>query len=423
MTACTVTGNTAFTGAGLHNVGRVTVTDSIFRNNHSTNSGGAIANLLGDLTITGSTLADNDGGLYGGGILAFDGQVSVTNSTISGNVVERQGGGIYYANGLLEVTSSTIAFNATTRTFTLDEWGGGGVYAEAGRVLIRNTIVADNTAAQDGQDVLGPVLSLGYNLVSQREFSSGWVGTDLTGTVDAPLDPVLGPLQDNGGPTPTHALLVGSPALNAGDPAVLMSLDQRGTVRFGFLGTPTDIGAFEAEPATQFRLVAPGSVTAGKPFALPVVALDQWGNVASTYTGTVHFSSTDLFAQLPDDTTFTGDDAGTHTVSVTLQTPGPQDIEVVDTAFPFGSGNVTVDVLDATAPKGSAGSRADGDATLQDVSAHLPDVRIRVVPTVAAVAESHSTAILGPIGQDSHIRDVFTLAAVGDDPFPLTGSL
>ena len=306
--------------------------------------GGAIANVLGDLTVTGSTLADNNGGLYGGAILAFDGQVSVTNSTISGNVVQRQGGGICYSGGLLEVTSCTVAFNVTTETFTPPEWGGGGIYSDAGRALIRNTIVADNAAAQNGQDVLGPVLSLGYNLVGQTEFSSGWVATDLPGNAEAPLDPVLGPLQDNGGPTPTHALLVGSPALHAGDPAVLMSLDQRGSVRAGFLGTPTDIGAFEAEPATQFRLVAPAGVLAGQPFALTVVALDQWGNVASTYTGTVHFSSTDLAAQLPDDTTFSGDDAGTHTVSVTLQTPGLQEIEVLDTAAPFGSGTVTIDV-------------------------------------------------------------------------------
>ena len=61
--------------------------------------------------------------------------------------------------------------------------------------------------------------------------STGWRANDGTGSASAPLDPVLGPLQDNGGPTPTHALLAGSPALRRGDPTVANSLDQRGSVR------------------------------------------------------------------------------------------------------------------------------------------------------------------------------------------------
>jgi hypothetical protein len=351
MNACTVTGNTSFVGGGLHNVGRATVADSRFMNNHATNSGGALENDLGQLTISGSTLAGNTA-LYGGGILIFNGQLQLTNSTLSGNTAQRQGGGIYYNGGVLEVASCTIVFNVTTQHFALDEWGGGGVYAEDGRALLRNTIVADNRTAQDGPDVLGPMLSLGYNLVGQTDFSSGWVATDLTGTADTPLDPRLGPLQDNGGPTPTHALLAGSPALRAGDPAVLMTLDQRGSVRAGFLGSPTDIGAFEAGQATQFLVAAPAGAVAGEPFALTVVALDQWGNRASTYAGTVHFSSTDLFALLPDDTTFAADDAGAHSFRVALLTPGQQVIQVVDTAASSGaSGSATVDVTNGPTPR------------------------------------------------------------------------
>jgi hypothetical protein len=359
MTACTVTDNTSFVGAGLHNAGRATVTDSTFLNNHSTNSGGAIANLLGDLAVSGSTLAGNNGGLYGGGIVMADGHLSLTNSTVSGNVVERQGGGIYYNSGLMELTSSTVVFNRTTRSFTLDEWGGGGVYAEPGRVLVRNTIVAGNVTAQDGPDVLGAVLSLGYNLVSRTDFSSGWAATDRTGTADAPLDPRLGPLQDHGGPTPTHALLVGSPAVGAGDPAAVASLDQRGSVRGGFAGSSTDIGAFEAGDVAQFRLLAPAAVGAGEPFDLTVVALDRWGNVASTYTGTVHFSSTDLFALLPEDYTFAGDDAGSHTFAATLQTPGHQSLAADDVASTSVRAAVGVDVGGGTGPGEFVGFLAD----------------------------------------------------------------
>jgi predicted outer membrane repeat protein len=314
MAACTVSGNTAFTGGGLHNTGSATVTDSTFRNNSATVSGGAIALDLGEMTVSGSTIAGNTAGTFGGGITVTGGQLDLTNSTVSGNVAQA-GGGIYYAQTggaipVLEVTSATITLNRTTGTFNL---GGGieiNVSSGPARALMRNAIIAGNQAALRGPDVDGPVVSLGYNLVGQTDGGTGWVGTDLQGTSGQPLDPGLGPLQDNGGSTLTRALLAGSPAAHAGDPAVLLSRDQRGSVRAGSFGTPTDIGAFAAEPATQFRLTAPANFAADKPFAVKVVALDQWGNVASTYTGTVHFNSNDPAAQLPEDTAFSGADAG-----------------------------------------------------------------------------------------------------------------
>jgi hypothetical protein len=352
MTACTVTGNTAFTGGGLHNVGRATVIDSTFRNNSSTLSGGAIAQFLGEMTVGGSTIAGNTAGSNGGGIAVTGGHLDLANSTLSGNVGQA-GGGIYYAQTgsavpVLEVTSATITLNTTTGTFNL---GGGieiNISSGPARALLRNAIIAGNQAALRGPDVDGPALSLGYNLVGQTDGSTGWVPTDLQGTSANPLDPMLGPLQDNGGPTSTHALLVGSPALHAGDPAVLLSRDQRGSVRAGSFGTPTDIGAFAAEPATRFRLTAPANFAAGKPFALTVVALDQWGNVASTYTGTVHFNSTDAAAQLPGDTAFSGDDAGTHAFTAVLRTPSQRIVQVVDTGFGSQvSGRTTVHLLSA----------------------------------------------------------------------------
>src|SRR5262249_49208124 len=154
--------------------------------------------------------------------------------------VGQAGGGIYYAQTgsavpVLEVTSSTITLNQTAGSFNL---GGGieiNISSGSPRALLRNAIIAGNEAALRGPDVDGPVLSLGYNLVGQTDGSSGRVGTDQQGTSRQPLDPQLGPLQDNGGPTSTHALLVGSPALHGGDPAALMSRDQRGSVRAGFL--------------------------------------------------------------------------------------------------------------------------------------------------------------------------------------------
>jgi hypothetical protein len=202
------------------------------------------------------------------------------------------------------------------------------------------------------------VISLGFNLVGQADGSTGWRATDRTGTGSAPLDPRLGPLQDNGGPTRTHALLAGSPAIAAGDSALNGTPDQRGTLRnrFTALRPGPDIGAFEAQDAVRFRVVAPAVAARGEPFAVTLVALDQWGHLASTYTGTVHFQSTDPQAGLPDDVTFAGADAGVSTVSVTLNTAGPQQLAVNDAAHAAIAGAADVFVEDDGGGPGLAAS-------------------------------------------------------------------
>jgi hypothetical protein len=112
-------------------------------------------------------------------------------------------------------------------------------------------------------------------LIGETDDSSGWNANDRTGTSLAPLDPLLGPLQGNGGPTPTHAVLAGSPAIETGDPSLFGSVDQRGTFRFhSGANAPVDIGAFDAGVERGFRLTAPAGVVAGAPFALTVEVLD-----------------------------------------------------------------------------------------------------------------------------------------------------
>ena len=124
-------------------------------------------------------------------------------------------------------------------------------------LTLGNTIVANNV----GPDATGTVNSLGYNLIGNAGSSSGFTATDLVGTSEAPIDPMLAPLQANGGPTPTMALLPGSPALNAGDPTQLGVPDQRGVVRTGSV----NIGAYQAS-ASAFLLSAPDTVQSGVPF-------------------------------------------------------------------------------------------------------------------------------------------------------------
>jgi hypothetical protein len=136
---------------------------------------------------------------------------------------------------------------------------------------------------------------------------------------------------DDGGPTKTHALLAGSPALNAGNPSQLGVADQRGVVRAGGV----NIGAYQAS-ASAFVLTVPGTVAAGTPFDVTVQAVDIFGQVAFGYRGTITFSVTDTdpAVVLPLDYTFTAGDQGRHTFSgaFTLITPGDQTLTVADLA-------------------------------------------------------------------------------------------
>ena len=186
--------------------------------------------------ITGNTAVDSDGAgprrAYGGGVASpYMSGVRIVNSTVSGNAAvgaDSQGGGIF---GNVEVEASTVTSNSAEV--------GGGIYAyhaqEPGPITIRNSILTGNSAPT-GPDCAGETLaSLGHNIIGTP--CGAVEPTDLVG-----LDPRLGPLADNGGPTRTHALLDGSPAVDAGEDVGLKT-DQRGMRRTN----PPDIGSFERQ--------------------------------------------------------------------------------------------------------------------------------------------------------------------------------
>ncbi|HEV3261499.1 MAG TPA: right-handed parallel beta-helix repeat-containing protein [Gemmataceae bacterium] len=377
ITSTTVSGNSndasypMFAG-GIYNSGRLTITDSVI----SDNVGSGILN-SNQLTITGSTISGNFGPSFGGGVEVFEGDVHVVNSTFSGNSAEEGGGGIGVTPfGFLELTGVTMTGNAANGT---DPWSGGGGLSVitpygSGRAVLRNTLVAGNVAAGTAPDVRGGVASLGYNLVGAADDSQGWGPRDLTGESSSPIDPRLGPLQDNGGPTLTHALLADSPAINRGDPALGFSLDQRGTVRFhNGSYPPVDIGAFDANSIHALRLLAPAEVLAGQPFTITVVVLDGSGNTASTYLGRIHFSSTDLGAVLPPDYTFTPADGGMASFTVTLPTAGSQQLQVDTVGAIDYRAAATVKVGPPAAPAAFAAPLFFGDADLVDLG--LPSLR------------------------------------------------
>ena len=168
----------------------------------------------------------------GGGIQNF-GAVALTNSTVSGNSAGLDGGGGIANEGVLTLTNSTMSGNTASAN-------GGGIRNEpAGTVKLTNTIIAGNPS---GGDCSGSVNSLGHNLDSDSTCGLASTG-DLSNT-----DPLLGPLQSNGGLTLTHALPVGSPAFDAGDDSAAQATDQRGVARPQ--GAASDIGAYELEVLT-----------------------------------------------------------------------------------------------------------------------------------------------------------------------------
>ena len=160
------------------------------------------------MTITDSTFSGNSDGQAGGAILVENGStLTITNSTFSSNSAGDGGGGAIMNKGTLTITNSTISGNSAGGI------GIGGGIRSNGTATVKNTIVANNIAGFLGPDCNGIFNSDGNNLIEDSSFCTGFTNGqngDITG-----VDPVLDALADNGGPTLTHALLEGSPAVDA----------------------------------------------------------------------------------------------------------------------------------------------------------------------------------------------------------------
>jgi predicted outer membrane repeat protein len=237
---CTISGNFRTMGGGgiFATNTSLSVANSTISGNSTGGSGGGISvsgsGLVPGSSIVNSTISGNSAKTSGGGIGGGGGDLSIENSTISGNSAGTSGGGIFTSNTSLRVANSTITGNSAP--------SGGGIY-NVGSVEVSNTIL---NAGASGENIFndgGTVTSFGYNL------SSDDGGGYLNGPGDQiNTDPLLGPLQDNGGPTLTHALLPGSPAIDAGDPNFSPPPfnDQRGCPRV--INGRIDIGSFERQP-------------------------------------------------------------------------------------------------------------------------------------------------------------------------------
>ena len=268
ISGLTITNGSADNGSGIYNDhSNLTVSSSTVSDNSASygggifNDGGFDGLSFASLTINTSTVSGNSASVIGGGILNFgpDGIVDLTinNSTVSGNLATSggDGGGIYNDgfDGLADLTinNSTVSGNSAT--------SGGGIYNSGGgfppffqglaTVTIQDTILNAGASGENIYNDSGAVTSQGYNLSSDNG------GGFLTATGDQiNTNPMLGPLQDNGGPTFTHALLSGSPAIDKGDPNFNpndfnppMLYDQRGPGFPRVVNNRIDIGAFEVQ--------------------------------------------------------------------------------------------------------------------------------------------------------------------------------
>ena len=269
LTRTVVQGNVAAddgSGGGIHSTGlnsSLTLVDSVVSGNMATGGGtevggGGLQVQSGAVMLIRTTVSGNSTNGRGGGLDVFQGitqqapTVTIAESTVSGNSATGPGGGIFVTEASVSLTNVTVSGNSTTT-------GGGGVVAAPGAtVSLTNTTIAGNSgapgmaggvdhlartmtlqntivASNPPLDCVGGVTSFGNNLDSDGTCNLG-AGGDLPGA-----EAMLGPLQDNGGLTETHALLAGSEAIDAGDDLFAPVSDQRGEPRIG----PSDMGAFE----------------------------------------------------------------------------------------------------------------------------------------------------------------------------------
>jgi hypothetical protein len=298
ITNSTISNNAAYSGGGgVLNGGTMIISRSIISSNSSGIWGGGIFN-GGPLTVSDSTISDNYASSYpaggsGGGIYNQAGSLDISNSNISGNITEDgDGGGICNEGAIVTIDNSTVSGNAAS-------FGGSGIYntnyiycdefdncssISTGYIHITNSTIANNTLGSDGTHggafaesvenlvntivtdaIDGTIETASHNLIGTAA-SSGGIQNGVNGNIVG-VNPMLGPLQNNGGLGMTFALLAGSPAIDAGDNSLAVDsngqpllYDQRGVGFSRIVNGTVDIGAFERQGTTAAMVSVSGRV-------------------------------------------------------------------------------------------------------------------------------------------------------------------
>jgi parallel beta-helix repeat protein/predicted outer membrane repeat protein len=399
----TISNNTANIndGGGLYLASNThaTIQDSTFSGNHagvgSTNDGGAV--YLGtacSLTAQRCTFSGNTATSAGGAISTYSGPVTLENCTLTGNAVTGSGRGGGALN-LLASVNNTIR-NCTIANNSTNTGNGGGVYMNGtatGTMTITSSIIAKNTYNGVANDVSGTVVATSdHNLIGVNTGLTGISNLsngNQIGTAASPIDPLLGALANNGGPTQTMALLAGSPAIDKGSNPANLTTDQRGTGFPRVIGTAIDIGSFERDtvPPTASLTSAPNVTTSVTTYTFTVTFADNiavdvttLGNSNILMTGPGGFSQLATFVSAAPNknaasivatyslTTTTPLANGTYTIAI-------QATQVKDTTGnPVAAGNLgtfTVNVA-VSAPATPPGFTSPPTATFQSATVGQP---------------------------------------------------
>jgi hypothetical protein len=316
---CTFANNSADEGGGLDvaRVGTMTIDGCTFSDNRATNGeGGGFAVNKADRTFTGgsftlrnSTLSGNSARSGGGGLLVYFATVNVSNCTISGNASleagSGSGGGLFIGTGspssavTIRIANSTITGNTALASTT-----SGGLYINRGNpaaaVTVTSSIISGNRAPSTPDILAGAVTLVASAIGDPRGFSlAAGSGNNLPFGTDLKL----GPLAANGGPTKTHALLPGSPAIDAGANPTGLAFDQRGSGFPRTVGAGTDIGAYESPftPPTASGSFANVTTFGANSYYFLVTYRDPYG-IAATWLGSgdVRVSGPNGFSALAD---------------------------------------------------------------------------------------------------------------------------
>jgi hypothetical protein len=240
-------GSGSFAGGGISNLGNLVISRCTISGNYASGGGGIFSGGGGSLTIRQSTISNNSSSYgHGGGIYFGTGTLLIENSTISGNATENSGGALH-----INEVAATVTISHSTITGNTNVAGATGT----GGIRVRTTIQLNNTivAGNSGFEISGNVTSNGGNFIGNPAGATGGSLSDKTfQNTSTTLAQVLGPLANNGGPTLTHALVAGSPAINGGINNASFGLftDQRG---YGprINGTTVDIGSYESGTTAQ----------------------------------------------------------------------------------------------------------------------------------------------------------------------------